>query len=176
VTSSVRKSKTFYANTISKLSSPVRLKLVLIMFYVVYNSRDTPNHQVDATKVILAQDLYTYDISKHFEEAFQFIDENIKLGRNVLVHCHAGVSRSAALLAAYLIKSRQWTAEQAVSLIRSKRPRAKPNDAFFQQLKEFGNKHTAKPQTYERYDASPRPSPKKTYETPLSEKSQNKIR
>jgi protein-tyrosine phosphatase len=84
----------------------VRLKQVPIICYVVYNPKDTPNYQVDATKVILAQDLYTYDISKHFEEAYQFIDEQVQLGKNVLVHCHAGVSRSAALLAAYLIKSR----------------------------------------------------------------------
>lgn len=42
--------------------------------YEAYNPYDTPNHAVEAIKAIPAEDLYTYDISKHFEEAIAFID------------------------------------------------------------------------------------------------------
>lgn len=97
---------------------------------IVYDPRDSPNHKIDAFQSIRAHDIYSYDISKHFEEAIAFINQHTKLGKNVLVHCHAGVSRSAAILAAFLIRERKCTAEQAVAFIKSKRPRARPNEAF----------------------------------------------
>lgn len=55
----------------------------------------------------------------------------------MLIHCHAGVSRSATILAAYLIHKKQITADEAVKIIQEKRKRAKPNDAFMKQLKEY---------------------------------------
>lgn len=38
-----------------------------------------------------ALDIDSYKISKHFDDAFEFIDENLKQG-GVYVHCAAGVS------------------------------------------------------------------------------------
>jgi len=46
---------------------PALPKQVTFTSYVVYNQADTPNHKIEAARVILADDLYTYDISKHFE-------------------------------------------------------------------------------------------------------------
>ncbi len=42
-------------------------------------------------------------ISEYFERVNQFIHEHRQEGRNVLVHCTLGVSRSATVLMAYLI-------------------------------------------------------------------------
>lgn len=42
-------------------------------------------------------------LNKHFDETFEFIDKNLKEG-NVLVHCQAGVSRSASVVIAYIIR------------------------------------------------------------------------
>jgi protein tyrosine phosphatase len=48
--------------------------------------------------------------------------------RPVLVHCHAGMQRSAAIIACYLIKYYKMTPDEAIQFIKSKRP-----IAFYQQ-------------------------------------------
>ncbi len=44
-----------------------------------------------------------------------------KAGRVILVHCHAGMQRSAAVVAMFLISMYGMTADQAMSFIKSKR-------------------------------------------------------
>lgn len=34
----------------------------------------------------------SYNISKHFDDAYEFIDSQLK-DKNILVHCAAGISR-----------------------------------------------------------------------------------
>ena len=46
-------------------------------------------------------------IIRYFESSFAFIDEHLESG-NVLIHCFAGVSRSATILAAYLMRKKGW--------------------------------------------------------------------
>jgi dual specificity phosphatase 12 len=70
------------------------------------------------------------DISRHFDKCFSFIRSADK----VLVHCSAGVSRSSTVVAAFLINSTKMNADDALSFIRSKRPRVKPNRGFMSQL------------------------------------------
>jgi hypothetical protein len=60
---------------------------------------------------------------------------------NVLVHCNHGVSRSAALVIAYLIKTHGYTLKQAFFHVQSKREVALPNTGFMKQLIEFERKH-----------------------------------
>ena len=49
------------------------------------------------------EDDETFDISKHMETAFGFIDEARHNGAGILVHCVAGVSRSPTIVIAYLM-------------------------------------------------------------------------
>ena len=44
-----------------------------------------------------------FDISKYFEKSISFIQESMKYG-NVLVHCRMGISRSATICIAFLMK------------------------------------------------------------------------
>uniref|UniRef100_A0A0D9V1A3 Uncharacterized protein n=1 Tax=Leersia perrieri TaxID=77586 RepID=A0A0D9V1A3_9ORYZ len=77
------------------------------------------------------------DLAKHFDECFSFIDESISTGGNVLVHCFAGRSRSVTIVVAYLMKKHQMSLENALSLVRSKRPQVAPNEGFMSQLENF---------------------------------------
>jgi len=46
------------------------------------------------------------------------------------VHCAAGVSRSASIVIAYLMKINHWTFENAYSFVKSKRKIIDPNFGF----------------------------------------------
>ena len=77
------------------------------------------------------------NIKQHFEKSNEFIDEAMKNNGNVLVHCHAGMSRSSTILIAYLIKSQKMNFEKALELLKSKREKVNPNSGFTEQLKEY---------------------------------------
>jgi dual specificity phosphatase 12 len=67
----------------------------------------------------------------------EFIATALEQGGNVLVHCNAGASRSAAVTIAYIMSSRKLGTEQVLEVIQKKNPRAKPNDGFVDQLRLF---------------------------------------
>jgi dual specificity phosphatase 12 len=48
--------------------------------------------------------------------------KELNSGHKTLVHCAAGMQRSAAVMAMYLIATRQMTTDQAIAYIRAKRP------------------------------------------------------
>lgn len=50
------------------------------------------------------EDIETENISKYFGETNAFIDKGLRDGYGVLVHCAAGISRSAAIIIAYIMK------------------------------------------------------------------------
>lgn len=59
----------------------------------------------------------------HFERAFNFIEARLAEGKNVLVHCMAGRSRSSALLIAYMLDRLEFVSyDQALAALRAVRP------------------------------------------------------
>ena len=52
----------------------------------------------------------------------------------VLVHCGAGVSRSATLAIGYLMRRERWSAQAALDLVRSRRSLVAPNGGFWRAL------------------------------------------
>jgi atypical dual specificity phosphatase len=61
--------------------------------------------------------------SEWFDGAdIDYIDKKIGSGKAVLVHCAAGKGRTGAVLAAYMIKKENLSAEQAIERIRLMRP------------------------------------------------------
>jgi len=77
------------------------------------------------------------DISAHFDSAAQFIDDEIRSGGRVLVHCAAGISRSCTLLLAYLMKYRQFDLRKSFNLVKASRRVVRPNNGFFQKLIDY---------------------------------------
>jgi atypical dual specificity phosphatase len=56
------------------------------------------------------------------DEAATYIDEEVKSGRTILVHCLAGKGRTGSALAAYLMKTKGISAKEASELLRKTRP------------------------------------------------------
>jgi hypothetical protein len=55
----------------------------------------------------------------------------------VFVHCNQGVSRSAAICCAYLIRYRGMSLSEALAFVRKRRPSVRPNEGFMAQLATF---------------------------------------
>lgn len=87
-------------------------------------------------KHIPIDDLPSTDITKYFEECFLFINEALSSGK-VLVHCMAGVSRSATIVIAYVMKTKAMDFKQAFDHVKSCRPAICPNEGFLNQLKHY---------------------------------------
>lgn len=51
----------------------------------------------------------------------EVIDDHLKNGKRVLVHCVGGIQRSPSVVVCYLIKYHEMTTEKAISFVRSKR-------------------------------------------------------
>ena len=69
-----------------------------------------------------------------FEKAHDFINNS---QNNVLIHCYAGVSRSATIVLSYLIKYHNMTVQDAKAFVKKKRPCICPNHGFISQLIAF---------------------------------------
>ncbi|XP_022826135.1 dual specificity protein phosphatase MPK-4-like [Spodoptera litura] len=79
------------------------------------------------------------DLISHLPETNNFIKQAIADGGTVLVHCHFGVSRSAAVVIGYIMEKYGLCYEDAFSLVKSKRRFVGPNVGFVAQLKLFGH-------------------------------------
>lgn len=73
----------------------------------------------------------------HLEDAVDFIEEATDDDGKVLVHCHNGVSRSAAVVLAFMCYSMGLQVADANELLHMDCPSAAPNDGFMQQIRLF---------------------------------------
>lgn len=71
-------------------------------------------------------------IADHFEDSIKYIKE--AGGKPVLVHCSAGVSRSASIVTAYLMKEKNMSVKEALAYIKKRRSRINPNSGFINAL------------------------------------------
>ncbi|KAF9992849.1 hypothetical protein BGZ79_002563 [Entomortierella chlamydospora] len=86
------------------------------------------------------------NLQSEFPVAFAFIEETKSKGGKVLVHCQLGVSRSASLVIAYVMKSLHMNLTEAYDFVKNRSNVISPNMSLMYQLSEFGktlNKPTA---------------------------------
>jgi hypothetical protein len=69
-------------------------------------------------------------------EQVTFVARERKTGKTTY-HCHAGVSRSAMVVTAYLMLKNDWTRDEALAHLREKRPQVRPNPVFMELLTEW---------------------------------------
>lgn len=85
------------------------------------------------------EDVEGANLLEHLPRAVKFVEAALSdSGSCVLVHCAQGVSRSAAVVTAYLMTSGGLGAEQALEQLRSACPAASPNEGFLSQLELYG--------------------------------------
>ncbi|PSN30522.1 hypothetical protein C0J52_24114 [Blattella germanica] len=84
----------------------------------------------------LVTDTPREDLLSHFEDTADFINSGQEQGV-VLVHCYFGVSRSATIVIAYMMKKYELTYEEAFERVKSKRRFVGPNPGFISQLQLY---------------------------------------
>lgn len=82
-------------------------------------------------------DLPETDLTQTLTATNRFINAAKAQNGTVLVHCNAGVSRSASVVIGYLIMVGGFSYGEAYDLVKSKRSCIRPNDGFLKQLKKL---------------------------------------
>ncbi|CAN2391855.1 positive regulation of glucokinase activity [Pristimantis euphronides] len=78
------------------------------------------------------------DLLSRLPECLKFLKDALeKPESRVLVHCHAGVSRSAAVMAAYMMNTTRCTFEEAHQRLQDKKSDIKIHEEFVNQLSVF---------------------------------------
>ncbi|ENN72704.1 hypothetical protein YQE_10642, partial [Dendroctonus ponderosae] len=88
------------------------------------------------TEFIKLSDQPKEDLLSHFDSAIEFIETGLKHG-SVLVHCYFGMSRSATVVIAYVMKKYRLSYSEALQMVKAKRKVVHPNDGFVAQLKLY---------------------------------------
>eukprot|EP01121_Diplochlamys_sp_Union-15-3_P012318 TRINITY_DN3678_c0_g1_i1.p1 TRINITY_DN3678_c0_g1~~TRINITY_DN3678_c0_g1_i1.p1 ORF type:complete len:156 (+),score=21.12 TRINITY_DN3678_c0_g1_i1:82-549(+) len=77
------------------------------------------------------------DLVSVFDECFQMFDEAKKNNKKVLIHCMAGVNRSASVLIAYLMQHKKWRLKEALQFVKERRSFISPHPGYIRQLVEY---------------------------------------
>jgi protein-tyrosine phosphatase len=82
------------------------------------------------------------DIFQYFDDTYEFIEQSQQslaggTGYSCLVHCAAGVSRSASIVLAYIMRKLRIPLDTAIEELRRDRPCIEPNLGFLVQLRAY---------------------------------------
>ncbi|XP_066247667.1 dual specificity protein phosphatase 19 [Euwallacea similis] len=106
--------------------------------YVLSLGIDAPVKSPNVTyKFVKMLDLQSTNLHEFLPECLHFIRQCLNSQSNVLVHCNAGVSRSASIVIAFLILDQHLPFEQAFAVVKKARPCVRPNDGFMVQLRRL---------------------------------------
>jgi len=122
--------------------------------HVLNVSSDVDNFFPDAFTYlnIRVRDVDETDLLKEFDRTNKFILEAKDAGSCCLVHCKMGVSRSASVVLAYVMKEYEYSLEEAYDFVKQKRTCINPNEGFRVQLATYEsilNAHRAKYSLFE---------------------------
>jgi protein-tyrosine phosphatase len=117
-------------------------KIGITHVLTVGNDMEPEPHKDDFIyKTIFIDDRPEEDISFYFDEAIDFINEGTKprTKNKIFIHCWAGISRSATITIAYLMKQNRLPYIEAIEKVRQSRWIINPNKGFREKLYILSN-------------------------------------
>ncbi|KAM9468440.1 dual specificity protein phosphatase 12 [Clarias gariepinus] len=132
-----------YIGSVLDLKDPEALTLKGITHILSVDS-EQPQLSGFHAKYVHALDDSSTDLLSKLESCIEFISDALNASSSsseppastssVLVHCHAGQSRSAAIITAYLMKTQKLSVQEAYSKLQHVKPDVKMNEEFLNQL------------------------------------------
>lgn len=98
---------------------------------------DSPYCKTGHYLKIPIQDNSSENIVAWFQTAFDFIDKVKESDDHILIHCVGGVSRSATIAIAYVMRHLSLSLDNAYRYVKEKRPTISPNLNFMGQLLQY---------------------------------------
>ncbi|XP_009076012.1 PREDICTED: dual specificity protein phosphatase 8, partial [Acanthisitta chloris] len=86
---------------------------------------------------IPVNDNYCEKLLPWLDKSIEFIDKAKVSSCQVIVHCLAGISRSATIAIAYIMKTMGMSSDDAYRFVKDRRPSISPNFNFLGQLLEY---------------------------------------
>ncbi|KAJ1547520.1 hypothetical protein HK096_002550 [Nowakowskiella sp. JEL0078] len=83
------------------------------------------------------EDIPTTPINTFFHITASIITSLLAQNKRILVHCHAGVSRSATIILAFLMIKKQMSLYEAWNFVFVRRPIIRPNEGFAEELRKL---------------------------------------
>ena len=87
----------------------------------------------------IVDDVVDENTESQFREGAKKIDEWIRAGKKVIVHCYAGISRSVSTVITYLMIYKGWSYDIAFMHIKMRRPKMNPHPNFIPILMDISN-------------------------------------
>lgn len=129
--------KNIYLGNANVAYTPEILKKYNIQAIVQALPISIPNNGIDEYLVIPINDHPSENLLSHIPSFFEFMKKN--KNKNILIHCMAGISRSASLVIAWLMYKFNFNYETSHKYVLSKRSIINPNPGFVEQLKKLEN-------------------------------------
>ena len=95
------------------------------------------DHTFQDRLLLQINDVEAQNLDDAIRQCNAFIERAVSVGGQVLVNSTLGVSRSAAVICAYMIKHHNLTYDDAIARVRAVRSNAKPNAGFETQLRAY---------------------------------------
>ena len=118
-------------------AGPAEMLAALKITHIINATSEVANIFPDqfTYKQISLSDTTSSRLAPHFRSVMKFVDEARSAGGAALIHCFAGVSRSATLVLAYLMLREQLSLADAFSSVYQVREFIEPNQRFMLELR-----------------------------------------
>lgn len=73
----------------------------------------------------------------YYDSIYNDIETALSNNKRIYIHCEKGISRSATIVIAYLMKKNSWRFESALNYVKTKKPNIAPNSSFVKYLQTF---------------------------------------